>query len=350
MLKYEFFKIFSNKKNFIIIAICLVLKIVFSMQLDIDMPEGFNADVYEYYSEKLEGEYTKEKHVFIVSEYNRFQELLENAQVYEEEFKNDKIDAKEYKVISDDIKSAKNRLKTVEYIVQKSEYYEKQDEQVEYFFDLYHIDYISNMKVDIFLIIVMLVLITSIYTDDYYSGTVNMIKSSKNGRKKLFICRLICNISISMFFALLFSLIEFTVKYLKFGISHMDASIKSLLIMENMEYNLTIGQYVLATIALRCFFAVIVGFIIMFVAEKVHTNMGTYLIVMALVFIPEFIYDSLGVVIGDLALAQGLGAYRCFNGYHTVCGVPNILFSVLVYVVIGNMILFVRLKGKNNLY
>lgn len=348
MLKYEFFKVFSNKKNYIIIAICLILKIAFSMQMDIDMPEGFNAEVYRYYSEQLEGEYTKEKHDFIVSEYNRFQELLENEQVYIEEFKSDKIDAKEYKVISDDIKSAKNRLKTVEYIVQKSEYYEKQDEQVEYFFDIYHIDYVSNMNVDIFLIIVMLVLITSIYTDDHYSGTVTMIRSSQNGRKKLFINRLICNISISAFFSLLFSIIEFMVKYFKLGMSHMDASIKSLLIMENMEYNLSIGQYVLATIALRCFFAVIVGIIIMFIAEKVHTNMGTYLIVLALIFLPEFIYESLGVVIRDLTLAQGLGVYRCFNNYHTVCGVPNIIFSVLVYVIIGNVLLLIKFKKVNN--
>lgn len=347
MLKYEFFKVFSNKKNFIIIAICLILKIAFSMQMDIDMPEGFNAEVYRYYSEQLEGEYTKKKHDFIVSEYNKFQELLENEHEYVEKFENDKIDAKEYKVISDDIKSAKNRLKTVEYIVQKSEYYEKQDEQVEYFFDIYHIDYVSNMKVDIFLIIVMLVLITSIYTDDYYSGTVTMIRSSQNGRKKLFINRLICNISISAFFSLLFSIIEYMVKYFKFGMSHMGASIKSLLIMENMEYNLTIGQYVLAAIALRCFFAVIVGIIIMFIAEKVHTNMGTYLIVLALIFLPEFIYESLGVVIRDLTLAQGLGVYRCFNNYHTVCGVPNIIFSVLVYMIIGNVLLLIKFKKVN---
>lgn len=348
MLKYEFFKVFSNKKNFIIIAICLILKIAFSMQMDIDMPEGFNAEVYRYYSEQLEGEYTKKKHDFIVSEYNRFQELLENEHEYVEKFENDKIDAKEYKVISDDIKSAKNRLKTVEYIVQKSEYYEKQDEQVEYFFDIYHIDYVSNMKVDIFLIIVMLVMITSIYTDDYYSGTVTMIRSSQNGRKKLFINRLICNISISAFFSLLLSIIEFMVKYFKFGMSHMDASIKSLLIMENMEYNLTIGQYVLATIALRCFFAVIVGLIIMFIAEKIHTNMGTYLIVLALIFLPEFIYESLGVVIRDLTLAQGLGVYRCFNNYHTVCGVPNIIFSILMYMIIGNVLLLIKFKKVNN--
>ena len=65
-------------------------------------------------SGQLEGEYTKKKHDFIVSEYNRFQELLENEHEYVEKFENDKIDAKEYKVISDDIKSAKNRQKTVE--------------------------------------------------------------------------------------------------------------------------------------------------------------------------------------------------------------------------------------------
>lgn len=344
MLKYEFFKIFCKKKNFIIIAICLILKIVFSMQFDITMPEGFNADVYKFYSEKLEGEYTQEKHDFIVSEYNRFQELLENEHLYEEDFKNDNIDTEEYKIISDDIKSAKSRIKTVEYLIQKTEYYETLDEKAEYFFDIYHIDFVSNMKVDIFLIIVILILITSIYTDDYYSGTTNMIRSLKNGRKKLFVNRLICNISISAFFSLIFAVIEFIVKYLKFGLSHMDVSVKSLLIMEGAEYDLPFTEYVIATILIRVFFTIVVGLVIMLIAEKIQTNMGTYLIVLSLIYLPEFVYDSLGKAVRDITLAQGLGAYRCFNDYHMVFGIPNIIFSIMLYLIILALLLFVSLK------
>lgn len=345
MLGNEFYKILSKKKLWIIFIICIILKILFSIQMETVMFDGFNSKVYRYYIDKLEGTYTTEKHEWIAEEYGRLEKLINDEDIYEEQYKKNEIDAKEFKSLSDDIKSAKNRIATVEYLLEKSEYYAGLNGQAEYFYDIEVADYLENMDVDIFLIAVMIVIITLIFTDDYYCGTVYLVKSSEYGTKKLFHMKLICTLIISVFCGVLFPCIEFLTKYKVFDLGNLNAGIQSLACMKDSNLSLSILHYIGLTIITRMFYAVIMGIIIMYIAQVSHQNIVTYVVILAFVYIPEFVYHFVDRLIQDISLCQGLGAYEGYCNYHEFIGLPNMLVSMMVYAVLG--IIMVNLGGRN---
>lgn len=340
MLGYEFYKILCKKKIWIIFFVCVMFRILFSMQTETVMFDGFNSNVYHYYMEKLEGKYTAEKHEWIKNEYERLNELINNEESYEEQYKKNEIDAKTFKKISDDIKSAKNRVATVEYIVLKSQYFSELEEPAEYFYDIDIADYLENMDVDIFMIVVMIVSITLIYTDDYNCGTVYLVKSSKYGTKKLFNRKLFCTMIISLICGFFFPGIEFIVKYKVLDLGNLNAGIQSLMVMKESHLHLSILQYIGLTIITRMFYTAILGIVIMLAAQVSHQDMVTYMFVLAFVYIPQFVSDYAGRVVQDMSMYQGLGAYAGYCSYHKIFGLPNVVFSGIIYGVLGMVMLY----------
>ena len=123
------------------------------------------------------------------------------------------------------------------------------DFQAEYFYDTELNDYVENLGFNIIAMIVVLLIVIPMYTDDFYSGTVSMIKSSKNGRKVLFISRLKITMVISTVVYVLFVATEFVTKYLLFELGNLNACITSLMIdriadLPNSFINLSIWKFI----------------------------------------------------------------------------------------------------------
>ena len=142
------------------------------------MFNGYHKSVYENYMNEMEGEYSIEKKEYINSEYQKFQAIMDDEQKNEIAFNNGKIDGKDYHSIINEEKKAKYRIATVKYIVEKTEYYDNLDKSAQYFYDIEISDYIENLRFNVIPIIVILLIVVPMYTDDIYAGTLAMIKSS----------------------------------------------------------------------------------------------------------------------------------------------------------------------------
>ena len=112
-MRYEVLKVFGNIKILLVIVCMFILSIVMAMKTDTIMFEGFNTNVYKYYMERLEGEYTQEKYDYVIDEYKCMQEHIANSDLYDEQYRNKLISAMEYRELSSAVDLAKSRIKSI---------------------------------------------------------------------------------------------------------------------------------------------------------------------------------------------------------------------------------------------
>lgn len=228
--KMELYKVLSKPQVYIIFVVGLIIQSIMAGQMRTTMFNGYHKSVYENYMNEMEGEYSIEKKEYINSEYQKFQAIMDDEQKNEIAFNNGKIDGKDYHSIINEEKKAKYRIATVKYIVEKTEYYDSLDKSAQYFYDIEISDYIENLRFNVIPIIVILLIVVPMYTDDIYAGTLAMIKSSKNGRMILLKSRLNISLLISLLICILFAFVEFVTKYIIFDLGNLNAGVESLMI------------------------------------------------------------------------------------------------------------------------
>ncbi len=279
----ELYKVFSKKQIYIIVAVGLILQIIISSQMRTTMFEGYHKTVYQHYMSELEGNYSVEKKNYVNAEYEKFQNLLCNEEKYELAYNNGELDGDEYRSLLDDIKTAKYRIETLEYVVEKTNYFDNSENQAEYFYDTELNDYVGNLGFNIIAMIVILLIIIPMYTDDFYSGTVSMIKSSKNGRKVLFFSRLKITMVISTVVYVLFAATEFVTKYLLFDLGNLNACIGSLMIdriadLPNSFINLSIWKFIVFLYLIYLVEAILLAVIGLVVSKVSRGNIEAFTI------------------------------------------------------------------------
>lgn len=344
MVKYELYRIFGNKKNLIILAICLILRLVLSSKMQTVMYEGFHIKVYEYYMELLEGEYSENKAEWVENEYINMLTWIEQKELYEEQYMKNEITSNEYRELSELVKSAEYRMETFMYVLEKTRYFEGCEEDVTYFYDIEINDYLSGMKADIFHILVMILLITAIFTEDYQSNVSAVIRTSRYGREKLFRIRFLLVNLISFVVGVMFFLGEFLVKEIKFELGDFSTNIKSLLIMEKASLHCSLGTYIFITIVYRLYFSTVLAYFIMFMAQWTKKSISAYLGCLGLVFLPEFLSDFTGKTISGLSLYKNLGAYEVFCDYYETFLIPNYFFTMMVWGCISVLMILLTKK------
>lgn len=339
MLKMELYRIFSRKKIYLFLLVGMICEIFLSLQVKTVMFEGFNSTVYRYYINQLKGNYTAEKHSKVENEYERLTNLIANEEEYERQYFAGELSAEEYRNISNDVKSAKSRIVTVEYILRKTEYYSVCEGKPEYFYDIGISDYVRNMSVDVVLIVILILVVVPIFTEDYYSGTVAMIRSSANGRRKLYLCRLKMTMLLSATLGILFYLTEFLTKYIRFDLGNMGADIRSLDCMQFSQLDVTVGEYILFTILIRTLYTVMSGVVIMLIANRIHSNIGAYAAGIGMIMIPYYLYPYMPKWMQEISLCKGLGAYSMFNAYDEIIGIPIVVFCGMTHCVLLSILI-----------
>lgn len=280
--KNEIYKSFCNVRFVLVIALALVFEIVLALQMRTVMFDGYHKSVYQYYMNQIEGKYLPEKKVLVDNEYIRFCEYVENEDFYENEFKNNKLSADEYHEILDKQKTARYRIPTLEYIKQKADYFENNNKGYSFFYDTELSDYIKYLGLDLIQLIALMMIIIPIYTDDYYAGTTMLIRSTEKGKKKLFAVRMKMAITISCIVSMLFSIVEFVVRYISFDISNLNAKVGSLMLDANVcvkrFQNITIWQYIVTIFMVRLIAATVSGIVALVIGKQSKGNLQALII------------------------------------------------------------------------
>lgn len=334
-MRYELLKVFGNIKIIAVILGMFILSGIMAMKIDTIMFEGFSTDVYKYYMDYLEGEYTQEKHNYVFEEYSRMKEHISNSSLYDEQYKDKLISATEYRELSSAASLAKGRIKTFEYIVEKTEYYAGCENTPSYFYDIDVEDYIVNMSVNIPLLLSLILVIAVLFNEDYSANTVYMIRSSKDGKDRLLCRRLRLVMIIAIVLGVVFYVGEFLIKYFYLDLGDMNSHISSLRSMENAKFSGSIWGYLLTSIGIRMMYTVLVALLISVIAILTHKYMMTIGVALGVVYLPSVITDS------EWTLTAGLKAYPLIN--------TSLAFIiVMVYILIFMGIIGILIKREKN--
>ena len=276
--KMELYKVLSKPQVYIIFIVGLIIQSIMAGQMRTTMFNGYHKSVYENYMNEMEGEYSIEKKDYINSEYQKFQAIMDDEQKNEIAFNNGKIDGKDYHSIINEQKKAQYRIATVKYIVEKTEYYDSLDKSAQYFYDIEISDYVENLRFNVIPIIVILLIVVPMYTDDIYAGTLAMIKSSKNGRMIAFI--------------------EFVTKYIIFDLGNLNAGVESLMIERTMHLpyiisDLSIWQFIVLLYLFYLIISVMISIIGLLVSKISRGNIEAFSIMSVIIVGVSYILNIL---------------------------------------------------------
>ena len=336
-MRYEVLKVFGNVRIIAVIIGMFVLSIIMAMRIDTIMFEGFNTDVYRYYMEYLEGEYTQEKYDYVIEEYGRMQEHIANSNLYDEQYQNKLISATEYRELSSAASIAKGRIKTFEYIVSKTEYYSQCKNTPSYFYDIDVEDYIVNMSANIPLILLLILVIGALFIEDYMANTVYMVRSSRDGKERLLCKRIFLVLIVSVIASAIFYIGEFFVKYFYLDLGMLDGNIESLMNVQAANYDGTILGYIIMSIGIRTLYTVVIAILISSIAILTHKYMMTVGISLAVIFLPKVFINSKWIP------TAGLEGYTLIKGNEYMESSTLLLFMA-VYLLITAMMVGVLIK------
>lgn len=266
---------------------------------------------YAGYMNKLSGELTKEKEQFLKDEQKYFNDIKKEIQ---------KINAN--KKLTAEEKNSKVNVLTLT-TKSKEEAFNRVTEQYntavgisnKYNIKPYFIDWeksrqlLSDKDRDwqffAFNIVVLIILLSSIFTYEYKNGFITVLRSTRNGQSKLVVYKaLIAFITTTVTFLMIY--LPYFLNYIKtYGSKTLDIPIVYVDGFENIGREITIFQYLVAISVLR--YVAIIGIMMLVLAASVilKNNVITMVVTTILTIIPCVIFINSEIVRFSSLFASG---------------------------------------------
>lgn len=210
MIKYEIKKMMSLP-HILLILLAFIIQFILCFYPQ-NVSHTYSKTVYKDYTEKLSGEYTADKRAYIEKEYERMQDVIEKYEETSENYKKEIITLEEYEKYNDSYNEAMAKISTVEYLIEKCNYFDKIGNKCYFFYDTDWDDFLSESGIDYISAILIILMITTVFSDEYSSKSRNIILTTYKGKTHTAISKL----CLSFAFAFIISACMGAVRYLVF--------------------------------------------------------------------------------------------------------------------------------------
>ncbi|WMJ81682.1 ABC transporter permease subunit [Clostridium sp. MB40-C1] len=390
LLKQELYKIFSRKYLFLILALMLFLAHGYTVAMIFH--QGNKPNILYNYTKPFEGKITKEKEEKI-SDLLKINKDNENTEIYktiwnsyseqkrprfvaisdvlrkaDPLFYNEKLDNrlhdfKGYKLdeLDSNLKELKKAGKenTYEYRNKNAanNMYKKLSEAKFFYVDSW--EYIvtftnnSNLK----MIVIMLLLgVSPIFSEEYKTGVSTIILSSKKGRSKCITAKILAAIIYAIFVVFICNFISTMLITKLYGIEGLNAPMQCLFNFSCSPYNFTIAQFNLALFFTTILGAILFVILILLISNITKSSMMTFFISGFIFVFPMLLEKLVGMAnvwwekpLISLSITQILSATKIYEVFSTikVFGHPLIYpYFILIYSVVLGMLLTYVLHKK----
>lgn len=366
ILKYEIKKLFINK---IAISILIAFTVIPAMsnyinELNDNKNIGSIKEVYNLerqYEGKIDEDYFAKNadKLELIKNKEQFQIKSKEEQFYYDYF-NALNNLNTYKGINNDrrfdsILSLKNELKQLKGNGKEGTYYYKNankkykmmifEGEPKFFFAKGWNDFFSKTSNISKLMIgmIILLLVSPIFSNEYSSGMDSLMFSSKNGRAKIVKSKLFATIVLSISVVVFYNLVQFLSVMLPTSFTGWNTPIRDQLNFMHSPYNFTMIQYFGISIIFQTIGAIVLSFMVTMISSLSKSSLATFFISFCMYILP-FIFMMLGLnkanganSIMKLLPIKMIGNYDVFKEY----GSYNILGSPILYpyvIVIVNII------------
>lgn len=311
ILKFELKKSILNIKALIFLAVMLLLKVILAF---VNIPQtGKNIDenLYKKVISEMPGGYTQEKRDFVEERLEYFSDIKDKNAI-EYNYYLGKYTDEEYMEIRNDSLIAEKMIPVYSYIREKYNYYYEEYPDGRLFYDLDVQKYIASIGMEFTAIIFIAYIICNIFCNDYRCRTDVLVKTSYNGRKKLFGCRMLITMSVVVVLSIVSLLLDYLIKSRLFDINYYNYSIKSIMEMSGFTLDISVGNAILLINITKFIYMIIFSFILIGISRVLKNTYYVFLAGAGLVLFTYILSEFVPKVARFFLPGAGLTGIKLF--------------------------------------
>lgn len=361
MLKYEIKKLFFNKIALALIVIFALIPAICNCIKEVDYIRNVTSinDLYELenkYEGKINDKYFIENPEVLQKIKNKMQfQISDKDEQFYFDYNNAINNFNNYNGNTnskfDSILSLKNELEDLKNKGQEKSYYYRtvdkkynmmlETKEPQFYFAKGWNDLLNQLSKtsNIFIGMICIVIVSSIFSNEYSSGMDSLIFSSKNGRVKIVKAKLGATIIFSITIVLFYNLIQFLSVILPTTIIGWNTPIQSQVDFMYSPYKFTMLQYFGVTVLFQVIGTIALSFIVTFMSSLFKSSLATFFTSFCIYVLP-FIFILLGLhrvrgisLVSDLSVIKLIGTYDVFKQYisYNILNIP-ILYPYIIVV------------------
>lgn len=247
--------------------------------------------IYSDYIDKLSGDQTKEKSMFIEAEYDKTVEILSKHDEMRKKYYDGEIDGETLSIYIKDHQDASERINVLERLRSHSEYldavYEKNGINACYIYDI-DLERIVSSRSNIMFVFAIVFVSVGLFSDEYIAGdSMKMLHSYKRGREYLFKKKIILSFGCSVAISVACILTEILVVVRNLKISNLDSPVLSLEAFYNTRSDVSIANFIIFVITLRIIFLTVIGLFSSSLGAVVKNKLYSIAILFFFILSPE---------------------------------------------------------------
>ncbi len=321
LLLYEFRKAF-NLKYLCVIIVAVLIQIVVGL-IPRNYERSYSDTIYKAYMEELGGEYTEEKYSLVLERYDEICKVMAEHEDVITAYKQNEITLDAFDEHNFQYNKALAEQATVEYILQKCEYYQSRGEGV-FFYDTDWVDFFSSSGYNYIAALVIICLIIPVFEQEYRSEAVAMLLTARNGRSKICTAKLLSAGVIAFAQSMLLSFTKYTVFMLRYG-DNAHLSVENLLGYSGFS-GVSLWQYFWNDALLKSVSWVIAALFICVVVTFTKNAVFAFFISFVMLVCPYFVSGFFGGEwFGAVFVANQLGGM-----YSVTLNIPILFIAYLL--------------------
>lgn len=346
----EIYKIIIENKAYVVILIAVFISI---SNININEERSYDNDtiIYKNYINKLSGVLTQGKEKYLEREQQKLYSIGDQKLKNEYLLQKNKITRDEYEKKSLKLEILNKKVEAFDEVYNQYQYlkYIKDTKNINvHFIDKNIKEELFNLKSElnngIYLSILLIIILSNIFSKEYKSGAIILIQGSKE-RKKLFLYKFIISYIITTILLILVYIPTYINVIDEFGIEFLKAPIQSIEQYMNISANLTIIQFIILESILKCIGVMCITTCIVCLS-LLSKNHITTIIISTILLIPSILMRLIGINLNESISISNIFSLNESLSYKSGISFNIIYFISIIILVVG--IVFVTQKKFKN--
>ncbi len=353
LLRHELFKVLFSNKGLLLLLVALLLGLI-----NLDRSELFYTEdqyTYESYAQQLAGKLNADKAAFLKDEQQRFDNISGDMNTLIEQYSNKEIS-------KDDYQQGTYALTTFSKFYQSFQKAKEQYEALDtlqgekdislhfistipssYIFDDASRDLLLALLYSVFLILCL----SNLFCAEYKNGMIKLIRSTKNGRSKLFFNK--CSLAYAMATILMF--LFYTPIYItlaeRYHFTDWSAPIQSVLKYKDFPLEVSIIQFFLLVGVVQLITAFAMVSALLLIAQLLKKQTLTILIGLLVLSVPVIFRYLAPKSFRRFSFADGFDLFQQFSQGNSLVYLCSYVAIILTIIVGAETIAYRKFCNKN---
>jgi hypothetical protein len=287
---YEIKKVFIHQKGILTMVIFILLKMMSMLWIEhsVDTQLENHKEAYSYYINQVNGKLTDQIEVYIKAEEENISSAHKALNTIYRNYYEGKIDYDELVIIAEEYQS-KIAFEVGYQLLYEQYMYIRENPNTRYF--LYTNGWsalLAHERLDVLLFLVLLIMITPIFCQEYENKMHTILITSKEGKTKVGIQKMVLAMGICIFLTLIFILLDYVFIQMKYGLPNGGFPIQSLEYYHNAHKNVSFSQAFTYVVLYRLLGYLSLTSIILLLSVYTQKIILTLFISTSLILLPYF--------------------------------------------------------------